>query len=81
MKILDKELLNSNIDKIAHYDISENNIWGSAYIVKQKGVRVRCKQKKISILAQTDSEARQISTLLLCKPIEWEDFWERILQR
>ena len=40
MKLLDKELLKSNIDKVAEYDLSENNIFGSAYIVKQKGETV-----------------------------------------
>lgn len=43
MKLLDKELLKLNIDKVAQYDLSENNIFGSAYIVKQKGETV-CKK-------------------------------------
>lgn len=37
MKIIDKKLLKSNIEEIANYDLSENNVFGSAYLVSQNG--------------------------------------------
>lgn len=37
MKKLDKNLLSKNIERIALYDIEENNIFGSAYAVYQDG--------------------------------------------
>ncbi len=36
MKQLNKELLKSNIEKIAEYDFSNNKIFGSAYCVYQE---------------------------------------------
>lgn len=40
MKKLNKELLELNIEKIAELDLSENNVFGSAYIVRQNGEKV-----------------------------------------
>lgn len=37
MKLLDKALLEKNIEKIAEYDIRENKVFGSAYCVIQDG--------------------------------------------
>ena len=37
MRLLDKAKLLDNIYKIAHYDISENNLFGSSYVVMQDG--------------------------------------------
>lgn len=37
MKFLDIEKLRNNIDKIALYDISNNNVFGSSYFVMQNG--------------------------------------------
>ena len=36
MKLLNKELLNANIEKIAEYDLSNNKVFGSAYCVIQE---------------------------------------------
>lgn len=37
MKTIDKDILNSNIERIAQYDLLENNVFGSAYLVQQNG--------------------------------------------
>ncbi|MBQ8525918.1 MAG: beta-lactamase family protein [Clostridia bacterium] len=37
MKLLNKKILETNIEEIARYDLEENNIFGSAYIVCQGG--------------------------------------------
>lgn len=37
MKLIDRKLLAENIEKIARYDIDENNVFGSAYLVMQNG--------------------------------------------
>ena len=37
MKYINKELLKNNIENIALYDLKENNIFGSSYIVYQDG--------------------------------------------
>ena len=37
---IDAEILKNNIEKIAEYDIAENNVFGSSYIVCQNGKTV-----------------------------------------
>lgn len=37
LKILDKSALEQNIEKIAKYDMDNNNVFGSSYFVMQKG--------------------------------------------
>ncbi len=37
MRLLDKEKLKNNIEKIATYDLKENNVFGSSYFVMQNG--------------------------------------------
>lgn len=40
MKKIDLQRLNKNIEEIARYDLSENNVFGSAYYVNQQGKAV-----------------------------------------
>lgn len=40
MRELNKELLEVNIDKIANFDLLENNVFGSSYIVRQNGEKI-----------------------------------------
>ena len=43
MKILNKGVLEVNIEEIAKYDLTENNIFGCSYIVHQDG-NIVCKR-------------------------------------
>lgn len=43
MRLINKQRLKANIDKIAEFDLAQNNVYGSSYYVFQDG---NCEVKK-----------------------------------
>ena len=64
MKVLDKEMLKSNIEKIAMLDLTNNNLFGSSYFVYQNG-KVILTEKMLHILKKRHIAKKTILMLLL----------------